>query len=368
MVKNQVTKPFGSGLNKVNLNKMIKQFVLILVVITSISQVFSQTKLPKDIEKELKQFNGTILVKHKDQIIINQNYKVNNLITSPDELHELGEVSQTIIAEFINQLALQNQINLKQSVSTYLQQFPYDSITVEQLINHTSGLPSNYVKLFHRAYYNNPANKAEGKLIRFDNYDILTLLENKKPKLNFSPGTKFEFNNLNYIILTLLIERVTYTPINVFSDKYFKYNSFSFHPTVIFDTDSFANKSLGLQIINNELFPLDNIHHLQFPYIDGTVGHQHFYLTNNQLGLWGTYLLNKININEISKKPSLFKDGFFWKNNYIYSKGMFCGHTTYLSLNKSNYVIVITSNLKSDIDYDLIINKLNEWTLSLKNN
>ena len=74
-----------------------------------------------------------------------------------------------------------------------------ESITVQDLINHTSGIRDCYDLWSLQGY--------TWWEHSFDNQDVLKLIE-KQSALNFTPGTNFLYSNTNYILLALLVERV----------------------------------------------------------------------------------------------------------------------------------------------------------------
>ncbi len=73
-------------------------------------------------------------------------------------------------------------------------------ITVQHLLNHTSGIRDFYdlMSLQGSTWWEKS----------FDNQDVLNLLV-KQSGLNFEPGTKYLYSNSNYVLLALLIEQVS---------------------------------------------------------------------------------------------------------------------------------------------------------------
>lgn len=73
-------------------------------------------------------------------------------------------------------------------------------ITIENLLNHTSGIRDVYDlwSLQGLTWWKNS----------FSNKDVLMLLE-KQTELNFAPGSKYLYSNSNYILLTAIVEKVT---------------------------------------------------------------------------------------------------------------------------------------------------------------
>src|SRR6185503_17855652 len=63
---------------------------------------------------------------------------------SPDTVFDLGSLSKQFTAMAVLNLVLNNEIDLNDHLSKYFKRFPRyaDSITIEDLLHHTSALPS----------------------------------------------------------------------------------------------------------------------------------------------------------------------------------------------------------------------------------
>src|SRR5690606_36062013 len=80
---------------------------------------------------------------------------------------------------------------------------PYPGITVKMLLNHRSGLP-NYVHFMDKTSWD--------KKQYATNSDVLSILIKDKPNINFQPGKRFSYCNTNYILLAMIIEKITGKP------------------------------------------------------------------------------------------------------------------------------------------------------------
>ena len=137
-----------------------------------------------------------------DKLVYKKSYSEDKNISSTS-LYFIGSLTKSFTAVAIMHLVEQGKIGLDDPVTKYLPWFKVknseykDSITIRTLLNQTSGF-STY----------------EG-LKNFDNFDSdKMVLENtvralKDVELKYQPSTTFEYSNINYQILGLLIEKIS---------------------------------------------------------------------------------------------------------------------------------------------------------------
>lgn len=122
--------------------------------------------------------------------------------------------TKTFTAVAIMQLVEKNKLKLNESVKNILPELSYsENITVKHLLTHTSGIRNPLpLKWIHLAEEHQD----------FDNKSFIkkVLEENKKTK--FQPHEKFAYSNIEFILLAMIIERVsgsdfeTYIQQNIF--------------------------------------------------------------------------------------------------------------------------------------------------------
>ncbi|SEL70468.1 serine hydrolase domain-containing protein [Rhodococcus maanshanensis] len=121
-----------------------------------------------------------------------------------DGRFRIGSVTKMFIATVLLQLVEEERVELDAPVSRYLPGLlpDGDTITVRMLLQHTSGL-YNYTDAL-------PLDDGEFLAIRFRPYTPHELvdLSTSRP-LDFAPGTDWAYSNTNYIVLGMLIEKVT---------------------------------------------------------------------------------------------------------------------------------------------------------------
>jgi D-alanyl-D-alanine carboxypeptidase len=124
----------------------------------------------------------------------------------PGDAVRIGSISKTFIAVVVLQLAAEHKISLDEPVQRYLPgllRAGDPPVTVAQLLNHTSGLgPADGIV--------NTGDPAWFLTSRLGTYSTAQLLGPVlQQPLIFAPGTRQQYNGVNYIVLGLLIQRVT---------------------------------------------------------------------------------------------------------------------------------------------------------------
>jgi CubicO group peptidase (beta-lactamase class C family) len=148
-------------------------------------------------------FNGTALVALNGYPIFRAKMGFKDL-HSNDTLNfstvfQLASVSKSFTAMAVLQLVERGYFSLDDTVCNYITDFPFDNITVRELLQHTAGL-QNYMYYVDHKW---PRDK------HITNEDVLKLLNENNPRLNFRPGRKHYYSNTGYVMLALLVERVT---------------------------------------------------------------------------------------------------------------------------------------------------------------
>jgi CubicO group peptidase (beta-lactamase class C family) len=182
---------------------------LFLLLLMTVSVVVAQDNV-KQIDTILKtyydygQFNGTVLVAEKGKVIYQKGFGMANMEWSipnqPDTKFRIGSVTKQFTATLILQLVEQGKVKLDGKLSDYLPYYRKDTgekVTVHQLLNHTSGIPSYTNAEFFKETSRDPY-KPEDFVKKF-----------ASGNLEFEPGSKFAYNNSGYFLLGAIIEQVT---------------------------------------------------------------------------------------------------------------------------------------------------------------
>ncbi|MEV6712275.1 serine hydrolase domain-containing protein [Lentzea sp. NPDC051208] len=116
-----------------------------------------------------------------------------------------GSNTKAFVATVVMQLVGEGKVELDKPINHYLPgAIKDDRITVRQLLNHTSGL----------ANYTNYLGLEKFEEVRHRYLEPRELLDigNAHPVTN-QPGEKFKYSNTNYVLLGLLIQKVTGRPV-----------------------------------------------------------------------------------------------------------------------------------------------------------
>ena len=149
--------------------------------------------------------SGGVLVAHGDNILL-EKYKGfgrenNQMPINKDTPLHLASISKPITAMAVLKLVEAKKISLEQKVKSIFPNFPYADVTIQHLLTHRSGLPK-YEHFLEE-------NDIKPKNQYFTNQEIFDIVAKHKPELARQTDTGFMYNNFNYAILALIIEKIT---------------------------------------------------------------------------------------------------------------------------------------------------------------
>ncbi len=118
----------------------------------------------------------------------------------------MASVSKQFTALCILRLADQQLLSLNDQVTDYWPYPVFAGITIEHLLNHTSGI-ADYESVFMEDW-------DRSEIV--ENKDILDWLSTN-PEPVFPPGSRWEYSNTAYLVLALLVEKVSGVPFATFA-------------------------------------------------------------------------------------------------------------------------------------------------------
>ena len=121
----------------------------------------------------------------------------------------LASISKEFTTMAIMILHDRGLLNYDDPVKKYLPDFPTygKDITIRNLMTHTSGLPDYYSLLGYNYDFSGITNRDVWKLLL------------KQDSLNFKPGTKFEYSNTGFVLLSIIVEKVSHESFSRFMKK-----------------------------------------------------------------------------------------------------------------------------------------------------
>lgn len=187
-------------------NFLFAFFVLLSIVVFSQKKQSPKVELKQKIDSYLKQaiktnqIPGLAVGVVKDGKIIfeayygKENLEGNNLVNQ-NSLFRIYSTSKLISTVGVFQLIEKGKLSLDDKISKYLDNLPkeWQEVKIKNLLSHSSGIPN---------------------IIRFKDIPV-TLADNEKierlskEKMDFETGNQFSYNQTNYWLLTMIIEKIT---------------------------------------------------------------------------------------------------------------------------------------------------------------
>lgn len=133
---------------------------------------------------------------------------------SDKSIFAINSCTKAFTGVAIMQLVEEGKINLSAPVASYLDELPapWRSITVRQLLTHVSGLPNIL----------NALDPATGKLTGRDDEDAAWAKVQSMP-LEFPAGERFSYNQTNYVLLGMIIDKYAGQPFaQFFGERQFR--------------------------------------------------------------------------------------------------------------------------------------------------
>ena len=148
-------------------------------------------------------FHGSVIVAKKGKVVFKNHYgyadfKKKTMIDE-NSVFQLASVSKQFTAAAILILQEKGKLSIDDKVTRFYPAFPYEEVTVRQLLNHTSGLPKYFWLAEHKWDQDHPPS----------NQEMMDLMEAHDVQRFFSPGASFDYSNTGYMVLASIVEKVS---------------------------------------------------------------------------------------------------------------------------------------------------------------
>ena len=315
------------------------------------------------------QFNGNILFAENGNIISQKSFGYSNFrkreLLTENHSFQLASVSKSFTSLAILQLIEKKKINLLDSIQKFFPEFPYEGITIHQLLSHRSGM-SQYTH-----FCDAPDSIWPDKSITINNDDVINIISKIVPLINYKPDHKYYYCNTNYLLLASILEKVSGLSFKQYMKKHI-FNPSGMYNSIIYDRTNFEELILPAQGYENKT-PWEDV------YLNGVVGDKGVYSTTEDLLRFDRALEKNIFISDSLKKlafSKMNKDrngnknygyGFRLKEhkNYgkiVYHTGWWKGFRSYfIKVVDKNQTIIVLNNVKRGrfLNIDELINLVN---------
>ena len=153
-----------------------------------------------------KQGIGSISIFRKGKEVYQKDFGQNqlpNVKWNSETGYQIGSVSKLITATMLVQLAEKGKLNIQDKLSKYYPEAPNaDKITIESLLNHTSGLGDYVGENYQWIFKKSVGDKA-----------IMDTI--KAQGVEFQPGEKTRYSNSGYYLLSRILVKIYKKPYNV---------------------------------------------------------------------------------------------------------------------------------------------------------
>lgn len=247
---------------------------------------------------ESMHFQGTVLVAKGDSIIHHAAYgmfDIENRI--PNEVNTqflIGSLTKSFVAIAIMKLVEDKKVDLQLPVVTYLPALKKElasGLTIHYLLKQQSGLERSFDNL------------TEYTIMDITAAELLDIIN--KSKRSFEPGTKYEYTNINYALLAMIIESVT----GMDYHQYLKQNIFDVagmkHTGMERLTNMPTNRANGYRTVNGIFRRVHNV--VSYAYGAGDI-----YSTAFDIFKWSKALRELRLLNRVSLSNMLTPSGKNW--------------------------------------------------------
>ena len=319
--------------------------VALFTVVSCLAQNGTTNKIDEYVQSEMtrQRIPGVSLAIVKNgEVVYAKGYGLANLehnvAVKPETIFQSGSVGKQFTATAVMMLVEEGKINLEEKISKYLGPVPdaWSNITVRQLLTHTSGLtdyPSDFD--FRRDYTED---------------ELLKRAQAIPPA--FKPGEKWQYSNLAYVTLGILIHKVSGKFYGDFlQERVFKPLGMT-TTRIISEVEIVQNRAAGYRIVQNEIKNQNWVSPSLNTTADGALYFSVLDVAKWDAALYGERLLKKTSLDQMWTPVRLTNNktydyGFGWgigrvnDHRIIEHGGAWQGFTSYIARYVDDRITVI---------------------------
>ncbi len=147
---------------------------------------------------------ASVVIMQNGEMIHQEGYGLANVELgvpiTPDSIFRIGSVTKQFTSAAIMLLQQRGELSVSDPIGMYLPEFPTHGhhITIEHLLNHTSGIMS---------YTSIPGYMEGGVRPDLTTEELVDVFKNLP--MEFAPGDKWNYNNSGYVLLGAIIEKIS---------------------------------------------------------------------------------------------------------------------------------------------------------------
>ncbi len=276
-----------------------------------------------------------------------------NVPVKPETLFQSGSVGKQFVSAAIMMLVEERKISLDDSITKYLPGAPasWKPILIKNLLSHTSGISE---------YESGERIGPKGPFylrLDFTEDELVTNIE--ALPIEWAPGDKWDYRNTNYVLLGIIIHKITGKPYAEFlGERIFKPLGMT-STRLISESDIIPNRSSGYEIHDGQLKNQEWVSPTFDSTADGALYFNVLDLAKWDAALYTTQLLKQSSLDRIwtvyplnDGKPNPAGYGFAWfigdQNHHkrIEHGGAWQGFTCVISrYPDDNLTVVVLTNL-----------------------
>lgn len=333
--------------------------LLILIVASGISLLACAQNITSKLDSLVSayaatnKFSGSVLVAKQGAVLLNKGYgpreAAARLPNTENTIFQIGSVTKQFTTAIIQKLQEEKKLSVQDKVSKFFPDFPKgDSITIEHLMTHTSGIYS----------YTSDRNFMSTEVSKPQTREKMMALFKDKP-LVFSPGTSWQYSNSAYSLLGYIIEEVTKKPYEQVVREYIFQPVEMTHSGFDFTNLKRPEKATGY-------FVLNDVDTVKSPIVDSSVAYSagSIFSTTGDLYRWHKALQNYTilskQLQEKAYTPVRNKYGYGWgidsiegKRVVAHSGGIHGFTSNFTRMPEEDIVVIFLSNNASPALYEM---------------
>lgn len=294
-------------------------------------------------------FSGNVLIAQNGDVLFSKSYGYSDrefkILNDRDTKFKIGSITKPITAMAVLNLVEKGKLSLIDSVGQFLSDIPthWQSLTIHQLLTHTSGLIHTWDVL-------------EDSILMFRKENFRNTLEwySEKP-LQFEPGTSFYYSGVGYLLLAAIIESVT----NTTYDQHLR--NVIFEPLNMKDTGASDPEEIIQKIARGYAIDSTGVRNAPNFYVPLLTGGGHLYSTTHDLlkldSALSDYSILSKEMTRNMYTPVLENYGYGWdivKNDTL----NMVFHTGYIP----GYLSRIDKYLDHDLTLIILTNYHSDWS------